>query len=362
MGLYILLALGICLVTAPFGLALSGIEVEVALAIFLLVSGTLMTITAVGLLALKKLWVSVPANMALVRTGRGKTEVFKEEGTLFIHFPYELVRVPLSTMMFDIRRMDGPEAFLTKDSMRLAVQVEFYVRVRNDADCIRRAAISFYKDAVDPLAIKRLLEDKLVSALRSAAMEMDYRNLQVERDAFANAVIENLAPDLSCYGLSVDNVTVSHLELADPATLDPNNIFDARHLKRLKEEGIDLLTSNPRTKKIAEAAPVAIEPLPAAELGMPEETPEPFRPETLGFWAYLTARHRSEDYEVQVPRQGMYRGGSYDVQPRTRWVEAPWDINRKMLAVDRFVGLSYAVAIGMLLGGSLVAALIAAYS
>src|SRR5581483_11651661 len=104
------------------------------------------------------------------------------------------------------------EAFITKDRFRVDIGAEFYLRVAADPDSIERASRSLGDRSFDATAIQTLVEEKLVSALRSVAAATELVELHENRRAFAQAVKENLLEPLSYNGLTLEDVSVFHLD------------------------------------------------------------------------------------------------------------------------------------------------------
>src|SRR5439155_23247078 len=86
-----------------------------------------------------------------------------------------------------------------------------------------------------PETVKQLVEPKLISALRTVAATKDMIELHQERQKFEDAVHEIAKPDLEKNGLTLESVSIVHLDQTDKAVLDPNNVFDAVGLKLITD-------------------------------------------------------------------------------------------------------------------------------
>src|SRR5206468_11778634 len=88
---------------------------------------------------------------------------------------------------------------------------------------------------VQPEQVSELVEDKLVSALRTVAATKDLVELHSKRDEFASAVQEIVTHDLSSNGLTLESVTISSLDQTDASALQEKNVFDAQGLRKIAE-------------------------------------------------------------------------------------------------------------------------------
>jgi uncharacterized membrane protein YqiK len=77
------------------------------------------------------------------------------------------------------------------------------------------------------------VEEKLVSALRSAAAQREMMEMHENRRAFAMEVMEHLSEPLALNGLGLEDVSIFHLDQTDRAQLDPGNVFDAEGLRAI---------------------------------------------------------------------------------------------------------------------------------
>src|SRR6185436_10323596 len=87
----------------------------------------------------------------------------------------------------------------------------------------------------DGSAVRALVEDKLVSALRTVAATKNLEELNIERDRFMEQVTQIVTPDLAHNGLTLETATISKLDQTDPKLLKSDNIFDAQGLRTIAE-------------------------------------------------------------------------------------------------------------------------------
>jgi len=186
------------------------------------------------LAAITKLYRKTSANQAFVRTGGRRAKVILDKGDFVIPMLHKLVEISLETMRLDVKRF-ATDALITKDNLRVDINSEFYIRVQPNPEDILAAARSLGERCVRAEAVKELVGEKLISALRAVAATKELMELQLKRDEFAAAVQENLAADLRQNGLTLETVTISMLDQTPSENLNPRNVFDAQGLRKITE-------------------------------------------------------------------------------------------------------------------------------
>src|SRR5690242_14899777 len=194
---------------------------------------TLLLVVAV-IAVVTRLYRKTSANMAFVRTGMGGVKVVQDGGTLVIPVVHQVIPVSMETMRLNVERR-GPHALITKDNLRVDLSAEFYIKVQANTDDILQAARSLGGKNVQPDAVSELVQEKLVSALRTVAATKELVELHAKRDEFASAVQEIVTHDLASNGLTLESVTISALDQTDPAALQERNVFDAQGLRKIAE-------------------------------------------------------------------------------------------------------------------------------
>ncbi len=181
------------------------------------------------------LYVRVPANLALVRTGRGGLQVVTDGGIYVYPTVHEVRWVNLGSRRIVVERSDT-DSLVTKDALRVHTRTEFYLRVPKDHKAVENAATTLGRAADDDQALADFLEDKLASTLRQVAQEMDFDELLRNREEFIKRVIGHLEDDLARNGLQLETVTISKLDQTPPSVLRPDeNVIDARGLRKIAE-------------------------------------------------------------------------------------------------------------------------------
>lgn len=225
---------GALLVALPLAAQVSGMAISGAAMVVSMVTGALVLVVAGVLLVITKLYVKTKASEAFVRTGMGGRVVIKDGGAVVMPVVHEIVSVSLETIRLKVTRR-GADALLTKDKLRADIEAEFFVRVMPNDEDIINAARSLGDKTASEETIKRLIEDKLVSALRTAAAIRTLEDLNTERDKFVKDVMSLVSDDLKHNGFTLETVTISSLDQASTAALRDDNIFDAQGKRTIAE-------------------------------------------------------------------------------------------------------------------------------
>jgi uncharacterized membrane protein YqiK len=196
--------------------------------------GTFVLLVVAGATIFTRFYRKTSANMAYVRTGGRGPHVILDDGAIVVPIIHHLTPVSLETMRLNVERR-GPHALITKDNLRVDLSAEFYIKVQPTKEDIQQAARSLGGRSVQPEAVSELVEDKLVSALRTVAATKDLVELHAKRDEFASAVQEIVTHDLATNGLTLESVTISSLDQTDPSALQERNVFDAQGLRKIAE-------------------------------------------------------------------------------------------------------------------------------
>lgn len=181
-----------------------------------------------------RLYRKASANMAFVRTGMGGVKVIQDGGAIVVPVIHQTIPVSLETMRLNVERR-GNHALITRDNLRVDLSAEFYIKVQANAEDVLQAARSLGGRNVQPEVVSELVQEKLVSALRTVAATKDLVELHCKRDEFASSVQQIVTHDLSSNGLTLESVTISSLDQTDPTQLQERNVFDAQGLRKIAE-------------------------------------------------------------------------------------------------------------------------------
>ena len=201
---------------------------------YLILVGVVVVVLLVIGIILAKLYVRAPKDVAFVRTGSGGPKVIKDGGALKIPILHDITWVNLRTLRLEVRRQrEG--AMITLDRMRVDIGVEFYVRVKPDAESIALAAQTLGERTLESEQLRDLVEAKFVDALRGVAAQMALNDLHEKRQDFVQKVQNAVAGDLEQNGLELESVSLTSLDQTPAEFFNPDNAFDAEGLTRLRE-------------------------------------------------------------------------------------------------------------------------------
>ena len=202
--------------------------------ILVLGSIVLISLLAIGLV-FARLYHRASKERAFVRTGLGGQKVVKDGGAFVLPVFHETIVVNMNTLKLEVMR-NKAESLITKDRMRVDIVAAFFVRVIPSTDGIANAAQTLGQRTLHPDALRELVEDKFVDALRSTAATMTMQLLQDQRPEFVQGVQNAVSEDLTKNGLELESVSLTSLDQTGKDFFNPNNAFDAEGLTRLTQE------------------------------------------------------------------------------------------------------------------------------
>lgn len=253
MAIGILFLFGAALLGAPFAAEAAGHPLGGGLTAVMMILGGFSVVASGVLTLFTRLYERTKASEAFVRTGAGGAKVIQDGGAIVIPFVHELLRVSLQTLKLQVTR-DNEDALITQDKLRADIHAEFFVRVQPERESILQASRSLGERMSDPTQVRALVEDKLVSALRTAAASKTLEQLNSERDDFLAEVMKLVADDLLSNGLILETVTISRLDQTDERFLKDENIFDAQGRRKIAEITQQNLTERNRLVREGEQA------------------------------------------------------------------------------------------------------------
>ncbi|MEM7807463.1 MAG: SPFH domain-containing protein, partial [Planctomycetota bacterium] len=230
MVFFVMLLVGACLAIGPWVFLELDWRVKIGLTI---IGGFVLVVTAVAAVV-TRLYHKASANMAFVRTGGRGARVIKDGGAIVVPVVHEVIPVSLETMRLNVERR-GPHALITKDNLRVDLSAEFYIKVQALKEDILAASRSLGDRSITPGSVSELVQEKLVSALRTVAATQELVELHSKRDEFAGKVQAIVTTDLASNGLTLESVTISALDQTDPSQLQERNVFDAQGLRKIAE-------------------------------------------------------------------------------------------------------------------------------
>ena len=194
----------------------------------------------------KALYKKAPADAALVISG-GKNKSVVFGGKIVNPLTKATQLVSLNTMQLLVQRT-GPDALITKDSLRVDIEAQFYVKIEPNAQDVLNAVASLGDKTLEPNNVKALLEGKLVGILRSVAATMELQELHEKRQDFSDQVRESCKDDLEQNGFQLESVAVTNLDQTPLDQLDENNRFDVVAIQTINQEVQERQTRTERIK------------------------------------------------------------------------------------------------------------------
>jgi uncharacterized membrane protein YqiK len=165
----------------------------------------------------------------------GGQKVVKDGGAIVLPIFHEVIPVNMNTLKLEVMR-NKADSLIAKDRMRVDIVAAFFVRVIPSLEGIANAAQTLGQRTLHPDALKELVEDKFVDALRSTAATMTMQQLQDQRPEFVQGVQNAVSEDLTKNGLELESVSLTSLDQTAKDFFNANNAFDAEGLTRLTQE------------------------------------------------------------------------------------------------------------------------------
>jgi flotillin len=229
----LLLILGAVMMFSPFFIPNQSAMPDFAKGI-VVVLGSALAFVGVAVMVITKLYRKAAADKAFVRTGMRSKLVIIDGGCLVIPVVHDVIPVSLNTMRIDINRR-GADALITGDKLRADIDAEFYIRVLAETPDVLAAARSLGNKSVETRNVTDLVQQKLISALRTVAAKSPLEALNSNREQFAEDVANAVREDLKQNGLTLEAVTVSMLDQTDIEHLKTENVFDAEGRMRIAQ-------------------------------------------------------------------------------------------------------------------------------
>lgn len=172
--------------------------------------------------------------MAFVRTGFGGEKVVINSGAFVLPIIHEVIQVNLNVVRIPVSKT-RQNAVISRDRMRVDVEVEFFVRVVQHPEFVSAAASALGRRTTDPEQLAELLSGKFVGVLRSAASEMTLDEMHEKREEMQKKLEERANASLAKNGLELESVAITDLNQTDLEFFNPTNRFDAEGMTELIE-------------------------------------------------------------------------------------------------------------------------------
>ena len=157
----------------------------------------------------------VPAGHALVRIGFGGTRV-EFSGMVVFPLLHHAELIDTTVKQLEISLIDA-KALVCKDNIQANFTASFFLRVNNRSEDILRVATTIGAwRAADVPVMSQLFAAKFTEVLQTASGQLDFAELNSDREAFKQLVLETMPGDLGGYAL--DGLAIEYLERTTPDT------------------------------------------------------------------------------------------------------------------------------------------------
>jgi uncharacterized membrane protein YqiK len=192
-------------------------------------------LVAVGIWFIRSFYRRSSKDIAFVRTGLGGQKVIIDGAAFVFPIFHDVTEVHLNTLRLSVVS-DKEKALISKDRMRVDVAVDFYIRVRKDADSVNVAAQTLGRKTGRPDELREMMQGKFLDALRATAAGMTLEMLHEQRSQFVQSVGQAVAESLAKNGFELETASLIDLDQTDMEYFNPSNAFDAEGLTRLTDE------------------------------------------------------------------------------------------------------------------------------
>jgi len=132
-------------------------------------------VVLLGIVAtIKKCYMVVGPDQAIVKTGMGKMDVVPGNGMLIVPVIHRYELMDLSLKSFEISRQ-GSEGLICKDNIRADIKVAFFIRVDSSLEEMKEVAASIGARRCSELeTLRELFDAKFSEALKTVGKQFDF--------------------------------------------------------------------------------------------------------------------------------------------------------------------------------------------
>ncbi len=196
---------------------------------------TLTILIAVGVYLLHWLYRHSSKDQSFVRTGSGGERVVMGGGALVIPIIHDITVVDMNAVPIEIRRQ-GEQSLITKNKIRIDLVTEFSVRVIESNEGVRTAARTLGARTQDPIALKEVIQGKLIDAMSTVAASMTLDEIHEGRQHFISQVSNITREAVLQNGLELESASLTSLNQASLSYFDERNQFDAEGMTLIVKE------------------------------------------------------------------------------------------------------------------------------
>ena len=196
---------------------------------------TLTILIAVGVYLLHWLYRHSSKDQSFVRTGSGGERVVMGGGALVIPIIHDITVVNMNAVPIEIRRQ-GEQSLITKNKIRIDLVTEFSVRVVESNEGVRTAARTLGARTQDPIALKEVIQGKLIDAMSTVVASMTLDEIHEGRQHFISQVSNIAREAVIQNGLELESASLTSLNQASLSYFDERNQFDAEGMTLIVKE------------------------------------------------------------------------------------------------------------------------------
>ncbi len=191
-------------------------------------AGSLVLFIISMLFAIKAFYKVPKADEALIKTGGKKPVVTTGGGVWIVPMFHEIARVSLQAIRVPIDRM-GNDAVPSRDMIPAGIKGEMYVQINPQDDKAIVLAVQSL-GTCHPSNMGEIVREKIdaqvTDALRTAAFQKTFLELNSEKKEFADAIMTLMQDDLAKLGLTLTAVAVTHVS-QEAFTADAGDVIAA---------------------------------------------------------------------------------------------------------------------------------------
>jgi hypothetical protein len=213
------------------------------------VGGSALVLLVALLVAVKRCWHAVPQGQALIVSRLQHSEPrVTFSGALVMPVIQSAERIDLAVRRLELSRR-GKDGVICRDGIRADIKVTFHVRVNSTVEDILAVARTVgCARAADAAMLEELFSAKFAEAIKTVVAQFEFEELFGRRDELKDRIIAVIGRDLNGYVL--DDAAIDYLEQTPLEVLDPNNVLDARGIKKIlaASDGVDELRRGQRQR------------------------------------------------------------------------------------------------------------------
>ncbi|MCC3305165.1 flotillin family protein [Sneathiella sp. HT1-7] len=259
-----------------------------------------LVVLLIAILFLRAFYLKSTREMSLVRTGFGGQRVVIDGGCLSLPILHQSQKVMMSAIPLKVSRQ-GAQSFISKDHLRVDIEMNFEVRVTPDEQGVATAAQALGpRIARSGDALHEVLGSKIIDTIQAACASLTLEDIHSDRKSFTDQIAASVSTFVESLGLRLESSSLLHLDQAAFGSLDENNVFNAIGMRKVTE----LVSMNKKERiKIETEADIAVRESRLAQSQRRFDIERAEREAEMAQQAYLTrleAETESESVRARV--------------------------------------------------------------